>query len=76
MPLLSSEMEEEIPPFSFAMHRTMDPSHHDDSDISYSTPKERAPTLMTTTQTMTSGFTLGMAEMWCAKNEFISSCKG
>ena len=32
------EMEEEIPPSSFVMRMTMDPSHRDDSDISYSTP--------------------------------------
>ena len=38
MPLFSSEMEEEIPPSSFAMRRMMNPSHCNDSDISYSAP--------------------------------------
>jgi hypothetical protein len=42
MPLSSSEMEEEIPFSSFAMRRMMDPSHHDDSDSSYSTPKGKS----------------------------------
>ena len=42
MPSFSSEMEEEIPPSSFAMCRTMDPSHRDDSDISYSAPTRKS----------------------------------
>ncbi len=35
-------MEEGIPLSSFAMRTSMDPSHRDDSDSSYSTPKGKS----------------------------------
>ena len=42
MPLLSSKSEGNLLLLSFVMHRILKPSHHNDSDSSYSIPKGKS----------------------------------
>jgi len=42
MPLFLSESEDNLLLLSFAMRRMLEPSHHNDSDSSYSVPKGKS----------------------------------